>query len=222
MKMRVCLVSVLALCGLGFSASAGSNLLNNAGFEDPLGFDFSNPSNWNGFFGGPAGTFLQAFNDTGAAPFGGAAALVTTIQGVPGVTQGFDAFTGHVQIVNGIMAGESYELAVWARTNPAITNGAEMRVEWQDAMGVEISRFNMPVEALLSSNYQRLSFVDEAPAGATRAAVVFAVQSFVNDGVIANTSVAWDDASLTVIPSPASFGVAGLAGVIVLRRRRLG
>ena len=46
------------------STASGQNLLNNAGFEDPLGFDFSNVTNWNGFFGGPAGTFLQAFNDT--------------------------------------------------------------------------------------------------------------------------------------------------------------
>ena len=219
MRTHVVVVSLASVLGLGAGAHA-QNLLNNAGFESPLGFDFSNPSNWNGFFGGPAGTFLQAFNDTGAAPRSGAQALVTTIRGVQGTTQGFEAFTGHVQIVNGITPGTEYQLEVWARTNPLINNGAEMRVEWQTAGGVEISRLNLPIQALLSPSYQRFSFSDIAPAGASRAAIVFAIQSFVNDGIIADTSVAWDDADFRVIPAPGAVSLAAVGLIAGLRRRR--
>ena len=218
MKNRgfVLAISVLACAG---SQALAVNLLNNSGFEDPLGFDFSNPSNWNGFFGGPAGTFLQAFNDTGATPRTGDRALVTTIRGVAGATEGRDAFTGHVQIVTGITPGLPYELEVWARTNPSINNGAEMRVEWLNAGGTEISRFNLPVEALLSSSYQRFAFTDVAPAGAARAAIVFAVQSFTGASP-ADTSVAWDDASFGVVPTPGTAVLLGFGALVAGRRRR--
>jgi len=202
------------------SAGLGPNLLNNAGFESPLGFDFSNPSNWNGFFGGPAGTFLQAFNDTGATPLSGAQALVTTIRGVDGVTTGFDAFTGHVQIVTGLTAGLEYELSVWARTNPILMDGAEFRVEWQDAAGVEISRFNSDISASLTPTYERFSIIQTAPAGTARAAIVIAVQSFTHSGPLADTSVAWDDASFNTIPGPSAAALLALGGLFAGRRRR--
>lgn len=219
MKMSTLLVPFAVLAAAS-GASAGVNFLNNAGFEDPLGFDFSNPSNWNGFFGGPGGTFLQAFNDTGAAAHGGDRALVTTIRGAAGVTDGFNAFTGHVQIVSGLTAGVTYELSVWARSNPAIMDGAEFRIEWQDAAGNEISRVNTEIQSLLTGDYQRFAVTSAAPAGASRAAVVFAVQSFFHTGPMADTSVAWDDAALTVVPAPAGLGLLGLAGLVGARRRR--
>lgn len=213
---RIAAITLALVAG----TASGQNLLNNPGFEDPLGFDFSNPSNWNGFFGGPAGTFLQAFNDTGAAPRSGNNALVTTIQGVPGVTNGFDAFTGHVQIVPGLSGGTEYEYSIWARTNPTITNGAEFRIEWQDAGGNELGRINVEIQASLTSEYQRFALSGIAPAGTARAAVVLAVQSFTNNGIVANTSVAWDDAALVVIPAPATAAMMGLGSLVALRRRR--
>lgn len=217
LKALVPAFAVLATAG---SSMAGTNFLNNGSFEEALGFDFSNPSNWNGFFGGPAGTFLQAFNDTGAAARSGDRALVTTIRGTEGVTDGFSAFTGHVQIVNGLTAGASYELAVWARGNPTVLDGAEYRIEWQNAAGVEISRVNTEIHPFLTGEYQRFAITAVAPEGATRAAVVLAVQSFYHTGPLADTSVAWDDASLTVIPAPASLGLLTMAGLVGIRRRR--
>lgn len=223
--MKTCLrpfVASLILTAVPAVATAqiGPNLLNNAGFESPLGFDFSNPSNWNGFFGGPGGTFLQAFNDTGAAPRSGSAALVTTIRGQAGVTTGFDAFTGHVQIVSGITAGATYELSVWARKNPAVLDGAEFRIEWKDASGTEITRRNEVIQNVLTSDYQRLAISDIAPAGAVSAAIVLAVQSFTNTGPLADTSVAWDDASFNTIPTPGTAALLGLAACTAMRRRR--
>ncbi len=175
-----------------------TNLLNNAGFELPLGFNFANPQNWNGFFGGPPGTVLQAFNNTGATPRSDAQALVTTVRGTDTVL-GHNAFTGHVQVVLGLEGGRQYELSVWARANPAINNGAEFRIEWQNATGGEIGRFNQPIQDLLTGEYQRFTILQTAPAGTARAAIVMAVQSFLNNGTRSETSVAWDDAAFVVV-----------------------
>ncbi|HLO42660.1 MAG TPA: hypothetical protein VK176_16675 [Phycisphaerales bacterium] len=221
MNRSLLAVATLSLLAGAAQAEYGPNLLNNAGFESPLGFDFSDPSNWNGFFGGPAGTFLQAFNDTGATPHGGDNALVTTIRGVAGVTDGFNAFTGHVQIVSsGITPGQAFELAVWARANPVILDGAEFRVEWQDASGAELARTNVEIYADMTSDYQRFAFESVAPAGAARAAIVLAVQSFYHTGVQADTSVAWDDASFRSVPTPGAAAVLGMGVLAIGRRRR--
>lgn len=214
MATLVCASSTIASAGIGI------NLLNNAGFEDPLGFDFSNPNNWNGFFGAPAGTFLEAFNTTGAAPRSGSAALVTTIRGVDGVTDGFNSFTGHVQRVDTVTPGVSYELSVWARTNPSVNTGAEFRVEWLNASFGEVGRLNTVIAGSLSSAYQLFSVTSEAPAGAVYANIVLAVQSFDHIGPIADTSVAWDDATFRRVPAPSAAAVLGLGGLLAARRRR--
>ena len=180
------------------------NLLNNPGFELALGFDFSNQANWNGFFGGPANTFLEAFNTTGATPRSGDKALVTTIRG-NAMTNGFNAFTGHVQVVSGITPGSHYELSVWARTNPTSNAGAEFRVEWRNAANAEVSRLNMPIESMLTDSYQKFTLTDTAPPGAAKAAIVMAVQSFIHTGPIADISVAWDDASFGIPACPSDF-----------------
>lgn len=213
----------IALLALAMTAGAasGQNLLNNAGFEDDLGFDFSNVFNWNGFFGGPAGTFLQAFNDTGATPRTGSKALVLTIQGDQGVTTGFDSFTGHVQQIPGISDGTEYELSIWARANGNVTNGAELRIEWFDAGGNNIgSTGNLEFQDALTNDYQEFAISGLAPAGTVRANAVVAVQSFVNDGVLADISIAVDDASFVAVPAPASAALLGLGGLAATRRRR--
>lgn len=211
---------VVAAAAAVLASTAGAdNLLNNAGFENPLGFDFSNPTNWNGFFGGPAGTFLQAFNDTGAAPRSGDKALVTTIR-PGGHPTGWEAFVGHVQTVFNIVPGAQYELAVWARTNPLVNNGAEFRVEWQNAAGTELGRFNMTIDGTISSDYQRFSFMDQAPADAAKAQIVVAVQSFQHTGDPSETSVAWDDAEFGIVPTPGAAALLSLGGLLAARRRR--
>lgn len=221
MSARTPAIAVLALLAAASAANAqfGPNLLNNPGFEAPLGFDFSNLTNWNGFFGGPGGTFLEAFNTTGATPRSGSAALVTTIRGVPDVTDGLGAFTGHVQSVFTITAGATYEYSVWARGNPTLNNGAEFRVEWYGPGGAGLGQLNVPIQGGLTSSYQLFSLTDTAPAGAVEARLVLAVQSFVG-GSPADTSVAWDDASFRTIPAPGAAALLGVGGLLAARRRR--
>lgn len=204
---------------LATSAQA-QNLLNNAGFESDLGFDFSNVTNWNGFFGGSAGTFLEAFNWTGATPNSGQKALVTTIRVGSSTNNGFNGFTGHVQTVFGITAGATYELSVFARANPGINNAAEYRIEWFDAGNGFISANNQAIQGSLTTTYQQFSYSEMAPTNAAIAKIVFAVQSFTNNGSPADTSVAWDDASFSVIPAPSAAGALSLGGLLAARRRR--
>ena len=58
------------------------------------------------------------------------------------------------------------------------------------------------------------------PAGTVRANAVIAVQSFLNDGVIADISIAVDDASFVLVPAPASAALLGFGGLCATRRRR--
>ncbi|WP_428386673.1 PEP-CTERM sorting domain-containing protein [Mucisphaera sp.] len=217
-----CLATALAAIGM-VPMGASANLLNNAGFEDPLGFDFADITNWNGFFGGPAGTILAASNELGAPAFAGNQALFLRISGNQNaaagpITNGHNSFTGHVQRAGGVVAGELYELSVWALEVSNAGNVAEYRIEWLDAGGAEISRVNMVLDSLTGS-YEQYSFQATAPAGATQAGIVFAVQSFDNDGSDANIQVVLDNASFDVVPEPASAALLALGGLAALRRR---
>jgi len=221
--MRHVIAAAALVAASGVAVAGNPNLLNNGGFESAITFDFSNPFNWNAFFGGPAGVFLQNFNDTGATPFEGAQAALLTIRGVPAgptPTQGFDSFVGQFQRVDGIVAGATYEYAIHARELANASNAAEFRIEWQNADGAEISRINVEIQDQLTADYQRFAIEAVAPTGAARAVVVFALQSFTNNGQLANISVAFDAASFVLVPAPASMALLGLGGLAAARRRR--
>lgn len=222
MKRNFLVVAPFALFLAAGAAQAqfGPNLLNNPSFEDALAYDFADFTRWNGFFGGPAGTTLVNNNTSGAAARTGAVALVTGIAAGQG-SNGRDAFTGMLQRVTGLTSGLTYELSIWARTNPNLANGAEYRVEWQNSSGGEIARSNVTLQGLLTTSYARQSFTSTCPVGATQAIIVLAVQSFDGvAGVPADTSVAWDDASFRTIPSPAAAALLGMGGLLAARRRR--
>lgn len=222
--LRVCTVLALAAALSAASGLHAQNLLNNAGFEDPLGFDFSDTSNWNGFFGGPPGTVLEAFNDTGAPPFADNAALELTIEagtfeGQP--VNGTNSFVGHVQAVPGVSAGTPLVFSVWARNNgSALTSDVEFRLEYRDDVG-EISRTQILLQDALTDDYQQFTLSDVAPAGTTTVQTVIALASF-NQDVPHSSSVLFDNASLVAIPEPTGLLLAGLAsiGLSTSRRKR--
>ena len=59
--------------------------------------------------------------------------------------------------------------------------------------------------------YTPVSLVAAVPAGADTAHVVYAIQSFTNETLPDLGTVYVDDASLTVVPEPATVGLLGVA-----------
>lgn len=206
----VALSSLIVLAGVCASASAQ---IGNGGFEEGILYDQPlTVGNWLAFFG-PAG--VQTVGVTNAAPHSGAQHLHTSLSGAP------NSFNGVVQPIDGIVTGQEYTLSLWARAGGLVQNGAEFRIEWINAAGGFVGdqfALNTPIQELLTDDYQQFSLTATAPAEAVRANVVFAIQTFLNDGVGFDTSVYWDDVSF--VPAPGAMAFAGLAGFTALRRRR--
>lgn len=205
----LCAATVVAVGALGFSAQAD---IGNGGFETGITYDVAPaPGNWLAFFG-PAGT--QNVSVTNVAPHSGAQHLITSLSGAA------NSFNGVVQPMDGIVTGNSYTLSFWARSGGNVFNGAEYRIEWLNAAGGFVGGqfdLNTPIQSLLTDQYQQFSLTAVAPPEAVRLNVVFAIQTFVNDGRGFDTTVYWDDVSVVPAPGAALLGVAALG---FMRRRR--
>lgn len=209
--MKYVLVSsVIAVAGICASASAQ---IGNGGFEDGIVYDQAPPiGNWLAFFG-PAG--VQNVGTSNLAPHSGAQHLHTSLSGAA------NSYNGVVQPIDGIVSGQSYTLSFWARAGGLVQNGAEFRIEWVNAAGGFVGDqfgLNTPIQSQLTDQYQQFSLTAIAPAEATRANVVFAIQTFLNDGSGFDTSVYWDDVAF--VPAPGAAALMGLAGLAAIRRRR--
>ena len=205
----VALSSFIVLAGLCASASAQ---VGNAGFEEGILYDVPPaPGNWLACFG-PAG--IQNVGVTNTAPHSGAQHLHTSLSGAP------NTFNGVVQPIDGIVTGQEYTLSLWARAGGLVQNGAEFRIEWINAAGGFVGdqfALNTPIQDMLTDEYQQFSLTATAPAEAVRANVVFAIQTFLNDGAGFDTSGYWDDVSFIPAPGAAAFAVATC---LAPRRRR--
>lgn len=223
MRQRWFLTAVVITTLTAADESQAANLLNNPGFEEPLGFDFSDPTNWNGFFGGPEGTVLEAFNDTGATAFDGERALELTIEagtfeGQP--VNGTNAFTGHVQNILIAADDDPCGAGMWGRSNGGGGTGdTEFRLEFRNG-DQEISRVQIEISDLLTDEYQLFEINTIVPKGTTNVNVVVAVSSF-NQDVPHDHSVLFDNAYFTIVPEPTAAALAAIAaGSLVMRRRR--
>ena len=215
MKKFISMSACFAVAMLLASEAQANNteLLANTSFESALEEDTSPTTTWGGFSG--YGIFPTL--DT-TAPLSGASHLALTMGGVGG------SFQGVQQAENGIITGEDYTFSFSARTADMTDFGlnAEFRIEWLDSMGGFVGgQFDNNAAIVADDTYSVYSQTHSAPAGATQARVVIAVQTFGSPGT--NGTLYIDDASLTgpkAIPEPAA-GLVALALVgFVARRRR--
>lgn len=227
LRLSAALLGLVAI--LPCHEAASQNLLNNPGFETDVFFDFSDETQFNGFFGGPPGSVLEAFNTTGATPFAGAQALELEISagtdpdsGAP--VGGFGSFTGHVQLVPGINPGDEVLFSVYARNNSVDdpTGTVEVRIEYEDSAGAILGTDQINLEAVLTDSFQLFDVSGIAPVDTVAANAVFAIASFVpgTEAIDANINVVFDNASLSVVPEPTSLMLLAVAGTSLLAGRR--
>ena len=214
-------LAVAALSVVGTNVHAQEQL-GNGGFESPiLGDQPATTGNFSAFSQDPANALIPLPTNSDENPLNGTQSVITQILGVDG------SFVGIQQNVADIIVGETYTYTINARTdgNP-LGLSAEYRIEYlDDAGGFVVDQFanNIAITDGLSDTYASFTQSSVAPAGATTARAVFALQSF--GGGDNNGTVFLDDISLTgavaAIPEPSSMGlmVAGLVGLVARRRR---
>lgn len=204
---------LVSMAGLALASATAMADVGNGGFEEGITYDVAPaPGNWLAFFG-PGGA--QNVSVTNTAPHSGTQHLITSLSGFA------NGYNGVVQPVDGIVSGNEYVLSFWARSGGPVLNGAEFRIEWVNAAGGFVGDqfgLNTAIQSQLTGEYQQFSLTAVAPAEAVRANVVFAVQTFTNDGVNFDTTVYWDDVSF--VPAPGAAAMLGLAGLALGRRRR--
>jgi PEP-CTERM motif len=197
------------ICAFCVSSANAQNLLANPSFEDPITFD-GPPfvGSWEGFSGGGASA---ANND--AMPRTGGLHLLLSIDNT------VNTFAGAFQDVPGLTPTTPVVFSGWHKT-PGSPFGlvTEVRIEWRNSgTNSEVGRTpnSNPVP---TGDYSEFSLPAVVPAGADTARVVYAIQSFTSPAISGQVYV--DDASFVIVPEPASFGLAGLAGLGLLLVRR--
>ena len=230
MMKRLISLSFLGAFGVAFLAApsgASASLLSNGGFETPdaSGGDVQNAPGapWIGF-NQPTLRFTTAsVSRTGSqslkmfGPFdfiGGGVGAVQAVPATPG----------------GIYVGE-----IWGRndsTDPIQGNNfAVYKLEFLDAGfnfvgGSPVAGFNVfesnPLNASTPQNqWSLLGVGGQAPAGtAFVQAVIVHVQLGDGAGGVLGGAVFFDDASVTLIPEPATLGLLATGVLLLVRRRR--
>jgi hypothetical protein len=200
-------VAVILLAG----TQATANLLVNPSFEDPI---TSDGAPFVGFWEGFAGGGASSTRDT-VMPRTGQGHLALAIDNTN------NTFAGAFQDVEGLSPGQLMNFNLWHKT-PSLPYSliSEVRIEWRKTGQVpEVSRTpNLVIPPTL--DYTPVSLVAPVPAGADTARVVYAIQSFDNTGLPDIGTVYVDDASLTVIPEPATLAVLATSAVGLLSVRR--
>jgi hypothetical protein len=200
---------VVAMLVAGAS-TASANLLKNPGFEDPTIDTGSALGKWFRFGSGAAGFA----NQNGTMPRSGAQAVeLTTVaaQQFAGVFQTLESPTTPGTPL-AISPGQTVVFTGWNKAVGDFFGTRELKIEWT---GAPTNRVDSLV---MGSAYEQFSHSAVAPPGTTGATITYAISTFGPNQGDANVFI--DDFSVTVIPEPATVGLAGLALVGLVRMRR--
>lgn len=210
-RLTTCVFAAIGLVVLSGTQATAQNLFGNPGFEDPATYTEDGPpfvGSWEGFQGGGA----DASRGT-TMPRTGVAHLLLDITAD-------NTFAGAFQDVEGLVPGQLVNFSVWHKSGSIPYNlVSELRIEWRKVgQGAEVSRIQ--VLPIPTADYTQASLVAQVPPGADTARAVYAIQSFTNTGLPDAGTVFVDDASLTIIPEPATMAIVGLAVFCVAGFRR--
>lgn len=190
------LVAAVAMMVVGVSQASAANLLANPGFEDPITTD-GPPfvGSWEGFSGGPPASVANG----SVEPLSGAMEVDLTL----GNVNNFAGVFQDVPVAG--LASVTFSGFHQAASSP-LDLGTEIRIEWRDAVS-EVGR-TLNLTPVANDVYTPFSLTATAPANATTARVVYAIQSF-STAPLGNGTVYLDDFSV-VVPEPASAVLLGL------------
>jgi hypothetical protein len=190
------------------SRTAAQNLLTDSGFEDPTKFTSDGPpfvGFWEAFNGG-AGSF--SVRDDVMPHSGGFSAHI-------GIDNTDNTFAGVFQDVP-VAPGSKFVFSGWNKIDVA-GPGLEFRIEWRDAAN-EVGRTGNFDPGATTSYTQFSTGVQTAPANATTARVVYAIQTF--GGSTNPGQVFLDDFSAGAVPEPSAAALLALGGMALVRNRR--
>ena len=207
MKKILAALAVSALALSVSSAQAQVNELANPSFEDPTVSTGSANDVWFRFGSGANGVSSEST----AMPRTGARHIALDIIGT-------NQFAGVFQNINRPLApGATVTFTGWHKAVGADLATHELKLEWQGSPNPAQTR----VDVLnIGTEYTQFTNMAVAPAGTTGLVVTYAISTFGAGQGDSTTYI--DDFNLTIIPEPATAGMAGvsLAGLAFMRRRR--
>lgn len=138
----------------------------------------------------------------------------------------FSTNGGLYQLFN-VNPGEVYKGSAWFLNSTEVNGGADVlsgdffvdvRLIFKDSNGTDLATIVSPTVITAASpqnTWIQLTVQGEAPAGATQLQYMLKITGTAGGGALYA-----DDASLELIPEPASLALLGLGGLMALRRRR--
>ena len=198
----------LGLLVISIHSASATNMLVDPGFENWT--DPSTPTDW-GVFLGSSDTVSQETSTV----FSGLSSMKTTAadSGFPG------AFNDTTNFGFGVAPGDIYEASVWVYSEsalPEFTATLEMKYDSADVFRVPFALSSLP-----TNQWVKISNEFTVPAGKSFATFsVITLHDFVTFN--GNTAVVYyDDASVQLVPEPASlsFVALGIVGIEAYRRR---
>lgn len=209
--MKSVFAALCATAMIGATASAGSNLLINAGFEDPMLTTPDAPGAGAGWT-----TFDNVFTSDGSTlatgVFDGSQAL--KMFGFGGVFQDFAASEGQEWNGGAFMLNDSSDLMGAGQV-------AAVNIEWLDAGGNQISFISngtftgadAPVD-----EWVQQTITGVAPIGTATARFVLITGNFLP--APGGGAPHYDNAFFEVIPTPGTASLLAIGGLVATRRRR--